>query len=269
MQTAGNPRHCGRDKRPGRGRYGTLMDFETDNPVAVSSPPRTIPLEAPMNGAVSSLHEPTAFLVDDDPEVRRSLRAVMESAGLRAMTFSTAREFLSAGAATKTGCLVLDIRLPGASGLELQERLVAMRSLLPVIVISGYADVALAVRAMRLGALDVLEKPFDTSLLIERIHEAIEFNRRAHQLREETDRIKGRISRLTTREQEVMRLVVEGNANKRIAAMLGISMKTVEAHRSHVMRKMGADSLAELVRKVQMVYAEHLMMPGTPRHSIN
>lgn len=245
------------------------MSFHSNTPVAVSSSSRLLPDEILASAENPSLQEPTVFVVDDDPEMCRSLRSVIQSENLRGVTFSTAREFLAANAAKKPGCLILDIRLPGASGLELQERLVAMGSTLPVIVISGFADVALAVRAMRLGALDVLEKPFDTALLIERIHQAIELNRRAHQLREETDRIKSRIARLTTREQEVMRLVVEGNANKRIAASLGISMKTVEAHRSHVMRKMGADSLAELVRKVQLVHSEPLMIPGSNRYSIN
>lgn len=212
--------------------------------------------------------EPVVHIVDDDPEVCRSLKLLIQSAGYRVSTYASPRDFLASGAATKPGCLVLDIRLPGTNGLEVQERLAALGSSMPVIIISGYADVSLAVRAMRSGALDLLEKPFESSLLLDRIKQAVDIDSKAQVRRGETDRIQSKIASLTPREREVMRLVVQGNANKRIAATLGITMKTVEAHRAHVMRKMKADSLAELVRMVQTVQGDP-PPPGLGRHFAN
>lgn len=205
---------------------------------------------------VAELSEPVVCIVDDDPVVRHSLQFAIQAAGFRVAAYPSSRDFLTGDAALKPGCLILDIRLPGINGLEVQERLASLGSSMPIIFISGYADVALAVRAMRRGAMDLLEKPFDLSVLLERIRQAIEIDRQAHLRRKEIEQVQARIARLTRREFEVMRLVVQGYANKRIAATLGISMKTVEAHRAHVMQKMKAESLAELVKTVQLAQSE-------------
>lgn len=248
-----------------------VMSDHVGGGVAVMSPATSTEKsnEVQVEQQVSPLvGEPFVHVVDDDPEVCRSLKLLIQSAGYRVATYSSPREFLGSGAATKPGCLILDIRLPGTNGLEVQERLAALGSSMPVIIISGYADVSLAVRAMRRGAIDLLEKPFESSLLLDRIKQAVEMDLRAHVRRGETDRIQAKIASLTPREREVMRLVVQGYANKRIAATLGITMKTVEAHRAHVMRKMKADSLAELVRMVQTVQGEPPPL-GLSRHSAN
>jgi FixJ family two-component response regulator len=225
-----------------------LRDEVTAGMAVIHSVAPAIRMDAATETPAADIAEPVINIVDDDPEVCRALRFAVESAGFRVATYATAREFLSGDAAVQPGCLILDIRLPGTNGLELQERLVALGSSIPVIVISGYADVPLAVRAMRRGAIDLLEKPFDHQLLLDRIRQAVEIDRQTHLRRRDTARVKARLDRLTPREREVMRLVVQGYANKRIAATLGISMKTVEAHRAHVMRKMKAESLAELVK---------------------
>ena len=243
------------------------MKVQSASAVAEMAPPLLYDETPEMTSAPASA-EPTVHVVDDDPEVCRSLKYVIQTAGFHVSTYTSARDFLAGNAATKPGCLILDIRLPGTNGLELQERLTALGSSMPVIIITGYADVSLAVRAMRRGAMDFLEKPFDSSLLLERIRQAVEMDRKAHIRRGETDEIQARIATLTPREREVMRLVVQGNANKRIAATLGISMKTVEAHRAHVMHKMRADSLAELVSMVQLVHGDPPPL-GLGRHFVN
>lgn len=245
-----------------------VMNDQSVGAVAIMDPSDSHAEETPVSRKVPVTAEPVVHVVDDDPEVCKSLRYVIQTAGYQVATYTTARDFLAGNAAAKPGCLILDIRLPGTNGLDLQERLNALGSSIPVIIISGYADVALAVRAMRKGAIDLLEKPFDSSLLLDRVRQAIEIDRKAHIRRGETDQIQALISTLTPREREVMRLVVQGNANKRIAATLGISMKTVEAHRAHVMRKMYADSLAELVQKVQLVQGDPPPL-GLSRHSAN
>ena len=203
----------------------------------------------------------TVFVVDDDAAIRDSLRWLVESIGLSVRTFENAAAFLDAYSPDQPGCLVVDVRMPGMSGLELQEQLNARGITLPVIVISGHADVPMAVRAMKGGAVDFLQKPFDDQVLIERINNAIGRDRRARQdgLRQ-TD-LASLFERLTPREREVMELVVSGKANKQIAAILDRSEKTVEHHRAHVMRKMEAGSLAELV-KLRIEY-------GAPAGSAN
>jgi FixJ family two-component response regulator len=245
-----------------------LINDLSASAVAVMNPPETRTEENTDSRETSVAGEPIVHIVDDDPEVCRSLKYVIQTAGFRVATYTSARDFLASNAAAKPGCLILDIRLPGTNGLELQERLAALGSSIPVIIISGYADVSLAVRAMRKGAMDLLEKPFDSSLLLDRIRQGIEIDRKIHIRRGAKEQIQSRISTLTPREREVMRLVVQGNANKRIAATLGISMKTVEAHRAHVMRKMQADSLAELVQMVQQVQGDP-PPPGLGRHFVN
>ena len=188
------------------------------------------------------------FVVDDDAPVRHALSMLLASVGYRVETYPDADSFLNAYRSNSPACLVLDVRMPGLSGLELQDRMIARGVLLPIIFVSGHADVAMAVRAMRRGAFDFLEKPFNDQALLDRINEAL---RHARQLREQGEskrEIRARCNALTQREREVMERVVRGDMNKVIAADLGVSERTVEIHRGHVMEKMKARSLAELVR---------------------
>jgi FixJ family two-component response regulator len=186
------------------------------------------------------------FVVDDDISVRESLELLLRNAGWQAETFASAREFLSRPRATVPCCLVLDVTLPGLNGLELQQRLVE-RSEMPIIFITGYGDVPMSVRAMKAGAVEFLTKPFDDQVLLDAIRHAIERSRDA--LRQQTDlqRLRSCYDALTPREREVMSLVVSGLLNKQVGGELGISEITVKAHRGQVMRKMKADSLADLV----------------------
>ena len=195
------------------------------------------------------------YVVDDDESVRDSLALLLETAGFRVSVYETARGFLDKFDPQQPGCLLLDVRLKNHSGLDLQEQLSATGSRLPVIMITGHGDVAIAVRAMRSGAFDFIEKPFDNEALLDRIRQAIDLDSRTRLELKQKAEIEARIARLTRREREVMDAVVLGHPNKRIALDLGISSKTVEAHRAHVMGKMQADSLAELVRQVERARA--------------
>lgn len=189
------------------------------------------------------------YVVDDDKAVRDSLRWLIESGGVRVETFASAREFLDrCDAGEVQGCLVADVRLPGISGLDLQENLRQRGLYLPTIVITGHGDVPLAVRAMKAGALDFIEKPFSDQVLLDRIREALSTDERYRELAAQREEIVERYERLSRREREVMQLVVRGRLNKQIAAELGLSHKTIEVHRAHAMEKMEGDSLAELVR---------------------
>ena len=194
------------------------------------------------------LPEPTVFVVDDDAAVRQSFEWLVGSVGLRTETFDSAQAFLKAYDRSRPGCLVLDVRMPGISGLELQEKLAADGVTLPVIVVSGYGDVPTAVRVMKQGAVDFIEKPFSDQAMLDRIQASIE--RDLETRRAEAERACARDSRarLTRREAEVMDLVIAGRSNKEIARDLAISPKTVEVHRANMMKKMRADSLADLVR---------------------
>lgn len=197
----------------------------------------------------------TVFIVDDEPEVRRSLSRLVESIGLRAEAFGTATEFLERYAVDEGGCLVADMRMPGLSGLDLQEKLVEQGALLPVIILTGHGEVPSAVRAMKLGAFDFIEKPFSTQLLLDRIQQAIEADEEARRVAAERSELAQRLARLTRREREVMERMVTGRSNRQIAEELGLSQKTVEFHRANVMQKLGADSLAETVR-IAMIVSE-------------
>ena len=192
--------------------------------------------------------DPTVFVVDDDAAVRESLCWLVESAGLNAESYATAQAFLEAYDPRQPGCLVLDVRMPGLSGLDLQEQLAAQGIMLPVIIITGHGEVPMAVRAMKGGAIDFIEKPFSDQLLLDRAREAIaqDAQNRVEQARRAE--VAARLALLTPREREVMEMVVSGKANKQVGASLGISQKTVEAHRAQVMRKTRADSLAKLVQ---------------------
>lgn len=190
----------------------------------------------------------TVFVVDDDPGIRRSLELLLDSVGLEVSCFASTTEFLDAYDPDAPGCLLLDVRLPTISGLALQEQLRTMHSMLPIIFITAHGDVPLAVRAMHAGAFDFLEKPFNDQELIDRTQAALEHDAKNRQQLGRHEEILVQLGRLTAREREVMEHVVNGQANKVIAHELGISERTVEIHRSRVMEKMHASSLAQLVR---------------------
>ncbi len=194
--------------------------------------------------------EPTVFIVDDDDEVRDSLEDLVDSVGLKAEIFASAQEFLAAYDPLRAGCLVLDIRMPGMSGLELQEKLGEQQAVLPIIFITGHGDVPMAVEAMRRGAVDFIQKPFRDQDLLDRINSALAQGVGRREDMEEQRAIEERINSLTRRERQVMEMVVEGKANKVIAIDLGLSQRTVEVHRANVMEKMRAKTLADLVRMV-------------------
>ena len=192
----------------------------------------------------------TVFVVDDDDAVRTSLRLLLKSVGLPVETFASAQEFLDGFDAERAGCLVLDIRMPGMSGLELQQRLNEIHAIVPIVFITGHGDVPMAVEAMQHGAVDLIQKPFRDQDLIDRINQALEKDRDNRAGLRERDAIRRRMQQLTPREREVLDLVTQGKANKVIAGDLNVSQRTVEIHRARVMEKMGASSLAHLVRMV-------------------
>jgi len=191
---------------------------------------------------------PVVYVVDDDPAMRSSLRWLIESVGFPVRTCASAQEFLRTYAPGDPGCLVLDVRMPGMSGLDLQTELQARKIKIPILIITGYAEVPLAVRAMKAGAFEFIEKPFSDQTLLDRIRAAVmkdEADRRQRALREE---VRARLRTLTPREGDVLERVVVGNSNKLIAAELKLHQKTVEVHRAHAMAKLQAGSLAELIR---------------------
>jgi two-component system response regulator FixJ len=192
--------------------------------------------------------ESTVFVVDDDADLREALGWLFQSAGLRVKSYSTAQEFLTDYKPEEPGCLLLDVRMPGLSGLDLQEELRRRGVPPPIIIMTGHARVPMAVRALKGGAIDFIQKPFSDQSLLERIRQAIDLDRRTRQVRMEAAKFAALLAYLTPREREVMGLVIAGKPNKIIAADLGISPKTVEIHRGRVMEKMQVESVAELVR---------------------
>jgi FixJ family two-component response regulator len=193
---------------------------------------------------------PIVFVVDDDEAVRSSLRLLLKSVGLVPNALGSAREFLDKYDPAQPGCLVLDVRMPEMSGLELQEQLNRQGAVIPVIFITGHGDVPMAVEAMQAGAFDFLQKPFRDQDLIDRIQRALEKDRSNRAVLAERTLIRERLESLTPREREVLTMVSSGKPNKIMAADLGVSQRTVEIHRARVMEKMGASSLAQLVRMV-------------------
>src|SRR5579863_5503521 len=199
--------------------------------------------------------QPTVFVVDDDEAVRGSLKLLLKSIGLAVTTFPCAPDFLAAYRVEQPGCLILDIRMPGMSGLELQQELNVRGAVIPVVFISGHGDIPMAVEAMQHGAFDFLQKPFRDQDLIDRVQKAMERDAATRDQLRQLGRIRDRLDSLTAREREVLGLMTVGKQNKVMAGELGVSQRTVEIHRARVMEKMEARSLAQLVR--MMIELEH------------
>jgi len=191
---------------------------------------------------------PTVFLIDDDQAVRDAVGLLLRATGLIVESFASATDFLKSDGIRRPGCLLLDVRMPGMSGLELQSHLLERGWCLPVIIVTGHGDVPMAVRAMKAGAVDFLQKPYNDQTLLDRIAQALELCRHRRLTYDERLRIQANYRQLTPREREVAALVVAGKANKVIAAELGLSPKTIEVHRANVMFKMQAHSLSQLVQ---------------------
>jgi len=194
--------------------------------------------------------QPVVCIVDDDESVRTSIARLLQTVGLPSRSFATVSDFQRWAVPGFLGCLILDIRMPGLSGLDLQLDLAEAGEQIPVIFVTGYADVPLAVRAMKAGAQEVLTKPYDQQLLLDAVHRALQTATARHEEREQLIRLRAAFETLTPREREVLVLVASGLVNRHIAARLGTSEKTIKVHRANVMRKMGADSVAALVRMV-------------------
>jgi two-component system response regulator FixJ len=196
------------------------------------------------------MSEPTVFIVDDNPSVRKSLQALIRAAGLPVETYASAAEFLAAYDVKRAGCLVLDVRLRGENGLDLQDELRRRNAILPIIVMTGYADVPTTVRAFKAGAVDFMQKPVSPRKLIAQIREALEVDQRARDAEAERASVTDRVAQLTPREHQVMELLATGSSSKDIATALGLSVRTVEGHRREVLRKMDVDSAVQLARAV-------------------
>jgi two-component system response regulator TtrR len=199
------------------------------------------------------MSEPIIYVVDDDEAMRDSMTWLLEGEGYRVACFESAEAFLKARNDAMRGCIVLDVRMPEMSGLELHEKLDTLGSQLPIIFITGHGDVPMAVAALQRGACDFIEKPFHNEDLLSRVTRALELDSQLAARQKRTSAISHRLAQLTQREREVMQLVVTGKLNKQVADQLDISMKTVEAHRARVMEKMGVRTLAELVKAVMSV----------------
>ena len=200
--------------------------------------------------------EPTIFIVDDNQAVRRAVQALVESEGLAAETFGSGQEFLDAYDPQRPGCLVLDVRLRGSSGLDVQDELRRRKATLPVIILTAYGNVSTSVHAFKGGAVDFLQKPVVPEKLLKAVRTAIEMDRRARGVAAMRAAVAKRIEELTPREREVMELLVLGKTSKEIGAALDLSVRTVEGHRGEVLRKMEVSSAAELVREVLAVRSE-------------
>ncbi len=191
---------------------------------------------------------PTVYVVDDDADLREALVQLLDTAGLAVEAYPDGPSFLAAHDPDRHGCILLDIAMPGMTGLDVQDALVARGEVLPIVFLTGHADIPMAVRAVKAGAVDFLEKPVTGARLVEHVRRALEKDREARFLRTEQQAIRARYERLTARERDVMARVVAGGSSKEIGRALGLSPRTVEVHRAHMMHKMGAGSLADLIR---------------------
>ncbi len=196
---------------------------------------------------------PQVYVVDDDPALRDSLRCLLESVGLRALVFADTDAFLAAYQPDRPGCLLLDVHIPGRNDLNVQQRLHGHGIDVPVIIVTGHGDVAMAVTAMKQGALDFIEKPFNEQLLLDCVHHALAEDVVRRRTRARRRELLRRLDTLTPREQDVLRRVVEGLSNREIAEVLSLSRKTVEVHRAKVMQKMEADTLSQLIRMAMAI----------------
>lgn len=195
----------------------------------------------------------TVFIIDDDPAVRDAVGLLLRASGLQVETFASAADFLNANAVRRPGCIVLDVRMPGMSGLDLQKQLRAQGCCLPIIFMTGHGDVPMAIRAMKAGAFDFIEKPFQGEILRQRIEEALNLDCRERSRQARRTDATTRLALLSPREREVLDRVVDGQYNKVIAAELGISLSTVEIHRKRVMEKLQAGSLSDLIRLLALL----------------
>ncbi|WP_428623692.1 response regulator transcription factor [Sedimenticola sp.] len=202
------------------------------------------------------MNKSTVFIVDDDREVREALQLLMESVGLQVEVFDSANAYLEQFDASRPGCIILDVRMPGMSGLDLQNLLLEKPLCPPIIIITGHGDVPMAVRAVQAGAVDFIQKPFNDQALLDSVHRALERDDRQRGEATHIAEIKQRLSRLTPREREVLELVVQGLRNKLIAAELSVSQSTVEAHRAKVMDKMEAKTLSDLMRMMLTIESQ-------------
>lgn len=213
--------------------------------------------------------EDTVFVVDDDPAIREALQSLLRSVGLRVELFDSVPSFLAAKKADVPSCLVLDVRLPGKSGLEFQDELQTLNVPLPIIFITGHGDIRMSVRAMKAGAVEFLTKPFRDQELLDAIQSAISRDRSRRKRNALLVTLQERFTSMTPREREVMVLVVTGRRNKEIAAEIGVSEVTVKAHRAQVMRKMGAASLAELIRMAETLDGSAQSGAGSSYESVS
>ena len=197
--------------------------------------------------------EPTVYIVDDDASVRRGLSNLVRSVGLRAEVFASAAEFLAAKRPDAPACLILDVRLPGLSGLDFQAELTKARNQIPIIFITGHGDIPMTVKAMKAGAIEFLTKPFRDQDLLDAVQVALERARATHESEQSAAQLRAKFEALTSREQEVMAWVTGGLLNKQVAAEIGVTEITVKVHRGKLMRKMGAKSLADLVKMADML----------------
>ena len=206
--------------------------------------------------------DPIVFVVDDDAAIRNSLRLILETAGHKAVAFASGEEFLQSLQASQPGCLVLDLNMPGLSGLDIQETLVARGIPLPVIILTGFGEVSESVRAMKAGAVDFVEKPYDSKHLLGVIEGALRRDERFRAAEGERQVLLVRLAQLTPREREVMLRIIEGRTTKQIAAEFGVTTQTIDAHRQRVLQKMDADTTTELVRvSVENRLVEKLTTP--------
>ena len=206
-----------------------------------------MPAKLTQNSTQDEHSHPTVFIVDDDLDTRDSLNSFVESIGYQVAAFDCVHDFLSTYHQDMPGCLILDVRLPKISGLELQDHFQRKDIRIPIIFLTSNSNVSIAVRTMKAGAIDFLEKPFDEQLLLDSIQRAMGIDRKLRETKQQHSRIMEKIGNLSQREEEVLRLLIQGKANKIIASILGLSTKTIETHRAHIMRKLGVSSMAGLM----------------------